>query len=156
MESPVRVARISELEGQRLGPYEIVGMVGRGGMAVVYKALQPALRRHVAIKVLPPYFVHEEGFRVRFQQEAETVAHLEHPNILPIYDFGQEGDVPYIVMPLVTGGTLRDWLSKPVPLDRALQEGGEAGLAEDGEERELWASSAHEALMARDRAESAR
>lgn len=120
MESPVRVARISELEGQRLGPYEIVGMVGRGGMAVVYKALQPALRRHVAIKVLPPYFVHEEGFRVRFQQEAETVAHLEHPNILPIYDFGQEADVPYIVMPLVTGGTLRDWLSKPVPLERAL------------------------------------
>ena len=121
MESPTRAARISELAGQRLGTYEIVEFVGRGGMAVVYKALQPALRRHVAIKVLPPYFVHEEGFRTRFQQEAETVAHLEHPNILPIYDFGQEGDVPYIVMPLVTGGTLRDWLSKPVPLERALQ-----------------------------------
>src|SRR3954453_11091550 len=115
-----RAGRISEMEGQRLGPYQLVEMIGRGGMAVVYKALQPALRRHVAIKVLPPYFVHEEGFRVRFQQEAETVAHLEHPNILPIYDFGQEGDVPYIVMPLVTGGTLRDWLAKPVPLERAL------------------------------------
>jgi len=121
VESPTRAARISELEGQRLGPYEIVAFVGRGGMAVVYKALQPALRRHVAIKVLPPYFVHEEGFRARFQQEAETVAHLEHPNILPIYDFGQEGDVPYIVMPLVSGGTLRDWLAKPVALERALQ-----------------------------------
>src|SRR5947209_3201803 len=90
-------------------------------MAVVYRALQPTLRRHVAIKVLPPYLAHEPGFLDRFQREAETVARLDHPNILPIYDFGQEGDVPYIVMPLVTGGTLRDWLSKPVPLERALQ-----------------------------------
>src|SRR5215212_4510467 len=116
-----RAGRISEMEGQRLGPYQLVEMIGRGGMAVVYKALQPTLRRYVAIKVMPGYFVHDEGFRNRFQQEAETVAHLEHPNILPIYDFGQEGDVPYIVMPLVTGGTLRDWLAKPVPLERALQ-----------------------------------
>jgi serine/threonine protein kinase/outer membrane protein assembly factor BamD (BamD/ComL family) len=119
MDAP-RAGRISEMEGQRLGPYQLVEMIGRGGMAVVYKALQPTLRRYVAIKVLPGYFVHDEGFRTRFQNEAETVAHLEHPNILPIYDFGQEGDVPYIVMPLVTGGTLRDWLSQSVPLERAL------------------------------------
>src|SRR3954454_3919895 len=90
-------------------------------MAVVYRALQPTLRRHVAIKVLPPYLAHEPGFLDRFQREAETVARLDHPNILPIYDFGREGDLPYIVMPLVTGGTLRDWLSEPVPLERALQ-----------------------------------
>jgi serine/threonine protein kinase len=121
MESSAQGTRISELEGQRLGPYQIVELIGRGGMAVVYKALQPALRRHVAIKVLPPYFVHEEGFRGRFQQEAEVVARLEHPNILPIYDYGQEGDVPYIVMPYVSGGTMRDWLANSVPLDRALQ-----------------------------------
>ncbi len=108
MESPTRATRISELEGQRLGAYQIVELVGRGGMAVVYKALQPALRRYVAIKVLPPYFVHEEGFRGRFQQEAEVVARLEHPNILTIFDYGQEGDVPFIVMPFVAGGTLRD------------------------------------------------
>ena len=121
MEPPLRPQRISEMEGQSLGPYQITDVIGRGGMAVVYRALQPALRRYVAIKVLPGYFVHEEGFRVRFQQEAETVARLEHPNILPIYDYGQEGDIPYIVMPLVSGGTLREWLAESVPLESALQ-----------------------------------
>jgi tetratricopeptide (TPR) repeat protein len=112
--------RISELGGQRLAAYEIMEMIGRGGMAVVYRALQPSLNRFVAIKVLPPYLLHEEEFLAHFQQEAETVAHLDHPNILPIYDFGREGDVPYFVMPLVTGGTLREWLSEPPPLERAL------------------------------------
>jgi len=120
VESPTQATRISQLEGQRLGPYQIVELIGRGGMAFVYKALQPTLRRYVAIKVLPPYFAHEENFRARFQQEAETVARLEHPNILPIYDYGQQGDVPYIVMPLITGGTLRDWLARGVSLPRAL------------------------------------
>ncbi|MBX5491604.1 MAG: hypothetical protein IRZ14_10635, partial [Chloroflexi bacterium] len=94
MESPTRATRISELEGQRLGPYQVMERIGQGGMAFVYKAMQPTLRRHVAIKVLPPYFVHEENFRARFQQEAETVARLVHPNILPIFDYGQHGDIP--------------------------------------------------------------
>jgi len=121
MESPTTATFISELRGRRLGPYQLEELIGRGGMAVVYKALQPALRRHVAIKVLPAYFVHAEGFLARFRQEAEMVAHLEHPNILPIYDYGQEGDVPYIVMPLVSGGTLRQWLGEGPTLDRALR-----------------------------------
>jgi YVTN family beta-propeller protein len=120
VEPPQRGTHISDLAGQRLGPYEIVEAIGRGGMAVVYKALQPTLRRFVAIKVLPPYFVHEEGFRQRFQQEAETVAQLQHPNILPIFDYGQEGEVLYIVMPLVTGGTLRQWLAREAPLAHAI------------------------------------
>src|SRR5215207_9534666 len=71
VESPAGGTHISELRGQRLGPYELVELIGRGGMAVVYRALQPALRRHVAIKVLPAYFVHEEDFLARFQKEAE-------------------------------------------------------------------------------------
>ena len=121
MESPTTTTFIGELRGQQLGPYQLEDLLGRGGMAVVYKALQPALRRYVAIKVLPAYFVHAEGFLARFRQEAEMVAHLEHPNILPIYDFGQEGEVPYIVMPLVSGGTLRQWFSEAPPLDRALR-----------------------------------
>src|SRR3954469_23175106 len=121
MESPTTTTFIGELRGQQLGPYQLEDLLGRGGMAVVYKALQPALRRYVAVKVLPAYFVHAEGFLARFRQEAEMVAHLEHPNILPIYDFGQEGEVPYIVMPLVSGGTLRQWLSEGPTLDRALR-----------------------------------
>src|SRR5688500_1736346 len=120
METVPTAARISGLEGQRLGPYEVVELIGRGGMAVVYKAFQASLHRFVAIKVLPPYFLHEEGFRDSFQREAKTVARLQHPNILSVYDFSQQGDVLYIVMPLITGGTLRAWLRQQVPLARAL------------------------------------
>lgn len=109
------------MEARQIGAYQLLELLGRGGMAVVYKALQPALQRHVAIKVLHPQFVNAEGFRARFQKEAETVARLEHPNILPIYDYGQAEDGPYIVMPLITGGTLREWLGRSVPLDQALR-----------------------------------
>ncbi|HZU06897.1 MAG TPA: serine/threonine protein kinase, partial [Chloroflexota bacterium] len=97
MEPPMQATRISELEGRWLGPYQVVELLGRGGMAVVYKALQPTLRRYVAIKVLPPAFALDPTFRSRFQQEAETIARLQHPNILPIYDYGQDGDLPYLV-----------------------------------------------------------
>jgi serine/threonine-protein kinase len=120
VEAPTRSSRISDLVGQRLGPYQIVQQIGRGGMAVVYKGLQPSLNRPVAIKILPPSLVQEEEFRARFQREAEIVARLTHPNILPVYDYGQEGDIPYIVMPLVTGGTLREWLAQWPPLERAI------------------------------------
>src|SRR5262245_60204655 len=75
--------------GQQIGPYQILAEVGRGGMAVVYKAVQTHLHRNVAVKVLPATLAHDESFRSRFQREAEMVAALQHPNILPIYDFGQ-------------------------------------------------------------------
>src|SRR5579875_1818775 len=120
MEPSAHPTRINALEGQKLGQYQIVQMIGRGGMAVVYKALQPSLHRYVAIKVLPPYLVQEEEFRARFQREAETVARLDHPNILPVHDYVQEGDVAYIVMPLVTGGTLGEWLQQSPPLARVV------------------------------------
>src|SRR4051812_45016692 len=114
-------AAVSHLAGQSLGRYQLVEVIGRGGMAVVYKALQPALRRHVAIKVLPPNFLEEEGFHARFRQEAELVAQLEHRNILPIYDYGEARDIPYIVMPLMGDGTLRDWLKRAPPLEQSLE-----------------------------------
>src|SRR5579884_4544679 len=120
VEAPARPTRISALEGHHLGQYKIVQRIGRGGMAVVYKALQPSMNRYVAIKVLPPYLVQEEEFRARFQREAETVARLDHPNILPVHDYVQEGDVAYIVMPLVTGGTLGEWLQQSPPLARVV------------------------------------
>jgi tetratricopeptide (TPR) repeat protein len=112
--------RVSDLEGRWLGSYQLVELLGRGGMAVVYKAMQVNLRRHVAVKILPTYLLHDEAFRARFQQEAETVARLEHPNILPIYDYGEQDDILYIVMPLVTGGTLQTWLQRPTALPRAI------------------------------------
>jgi hypothetical protein len=77
-------------------------------MATVFKAFQPSLQRYVAIKVLPPYFAHEPGFAQRFVREARAVAQLEHPHILPVYDYGQDGDYAYIVLKYVPTGTLQD------------------------------------------------
>lgn len=84
-------------------------------MATIYKAYQPALERYVAIKVLPDYLADEPGFRQRFHQEAVAVARLRHPNILTIYDHGEQDGQAYIVSEFVEGGTLHDFLSKPLP-----------------------------------------
>jgi len=89
---------LERLIGQTLGQYQIVAQVGRGGMAAVYKAHQPGLNRFVAVKVLPPIHAQQPGFSQRFRREAEAIARLNHPNILPVYDFGQEGDYSFIVM----------------------------------------------------------
>jgi Tol biopolymer transport system component/serine/threonine protein kinase len=97
--------------GKRLGQYEIIEEIGRGGMAVVYKAWQPALERHVALKVLPDYFRHDPEFLARFQREARAAAGLSHPNIIAIHDVGEQDGVHYIAMEWVDGGSLRDRLA---------------------------------------------
>jgi len=102
--------------GTTLGPYRIVERLGRGGMAAVYKAYQPSLDRYVAIKVLPAHLADEPGFAERFRREARAVAKLEHPHILPVHDYGQEGERTYIAMRYVEGGTLKDLLGKPLEL----------------------------------------
>jgi len=112
---------MSDLTGQTLGQYRIVEPIGRGGMASVYKAYQPSLDRYVAIKVLPPYYAHEPGFAMRFTREAKAVARLDHPNVLPIYDFGQQDDLSYIVMKYVAAGTLQEMMGRPLPLEQATQ-----------------------------------
>ncbi|MBN1429897.1 MAG: protein kinase [Anaerolineae bacterium] len=95
---------------EKIGRYEILSELGRGGMAVVYLARDPLMKREVAVKVLPRQFTFDEQFRVRFQREAEVIAALEHPGIVPIYDFGEENDQPYIVMRYMTGGSLSERL----------------------------------------------
>jgi hypothetical protein len=102
------------------GRYRIVEQIGLGGMATVYKAYQPALERYVAIKILPAYYAHEPGFAERFTREARAVAKLTHPHVLPIYDFGQENGLSYIVMQYVDAGTLKEMLGQPVSLARAV------------------------------------
>jgi serine/threonine protein kinase len=104
------------LIGTTLGPYRIIEPLGRGGMAAVYKAYQPSLDRYVAIKVLPAHLTDEPGFAERFRREARAVAKLEHPHILAVYDYGQEGDLTYIAMRYVGGGTLKELLGKPLEL----------------------------------------
>ena len=96
---------------QQIGRYEIRAELGRGGMATVYRAYDPRFTREVAIKVLPREFLHDTQFRARFEREARTIATLEHPAIVPVYDFGEEDKQPYIVMRLMTGGSLADRLS---------------------------------------------
>jgi hypothetical protein len=121
------------LTGQTLGQYRIMEKIGRGGMADVYKAFQPRLERYVAVKVLPASLARTPGFAARFQREARAIARLNHPNILPVYDSGQEGDLSYIVMRYVEGGTLQAMLGEPLPLDRVVemitQVGGALGYA---------------------------
>src|ERR1700681_4124687 len=99
---------MQDLSGGRIGNYEIHERLGAGGMAVVYRAVQQPLGREVALKALLPSLVDDAGFLQRFELEAKTLARLDHPNILPIYDFGHAGDVVFLTMPLMRGGTLRD------------------------------------------------
>ncbi|HEY6548110.1 MAG TPA: serine/threonine-protein kinase, partial [Vicinamibacteria bacterium] len=92
--------------GSKFGPYTVDGQLGRGGMASVYKAYEAGLDRYVALKTLPPEFLHDETFAERFHHEAKAVAKLEHPNIVPIYAFGIENGTPWMAMRLVPGGAL--------------------------------------------------
>src|SRR5437667_9087590 len=105
-----------ELEGTRLGPYSIQRMLGQGGMAQVYKGYHERLQREVAIKVIKPDSAGDDEFRVLFEQEARLIARLQHPNIVTVYDFGQQEDLVYLVMQYVAGGTLRDQI-KEGPLE---------------------------------------
>lgn len=106
------------MTAQKIGRYEIRTELGRGGMATVYHAYDPNFERDVAIKVLPEVFLHDPQFRVRFEREAKTIALLEHPAIVPVYDFGDSNNQPYIVMRYMSGGTLSERLSQgPLSLD---------------------------------------
>jgi len=99
-------------EPQKFGRYEIKAEIGRGGMATVYHAYDPRFEREVALKVLPSEMLHDPQFRTRFDREAKTIAMLEHPAIVPVYDFGEQDGQPYFVMRYMTGGSLSDRLKK--------------------------------------------
>jgi TolB-like protein/Tfp pilus assembly protein PilF len=103
---------MSLAEGFRLGPYEIVGTLGAGGMGEVYLARDTRLGREVALKVLQSRLADDTSARSRFEREARAVAALSHPNILAIHDFGIEGDVCYSVTELLRGETLRSRLDR--------------------------------------------
>jgi serine/threonine protein kinase len=104
-----------DLIGQKLGQYEILEEIGRGGMATVYRARQTSINRTVAIKVLPRHFLHDPGFYERFEREVDVIAHLEHPHILPIYDYGKDRDVPYIAMRYLGGGSMAQLIRRGAP-----------------------------------------
>ena len=97
--------------GTRLGPYEVVGLLGAGGMGEVYRARDTRLQRDVAIKVLPASFAHDATLRARFERETQAVAALSHANILAIFDTGIHDDQLFAVTELLEGETLRDRLA---------------------------------------------
>jgi Tol biopolymer transport system component len=118
--------------GTKLGPYEIVSPVGAGGMGEVYRARDTRLGRDVAIKVLPEALTHDADRLRRFEQEARTIAALNHPNILGIHDIGTHDGAPFLVSEFLEGQTLREKLiSGALPVRRAIEYalGIAAGLA---------------------------
>ncbi len=101
---------------ERIGRYELRNLLGRGGFATVYRAWDPLLRREVALKVLPSDWAEEPAMRHRFMREAQTLAGIEHPHIITVYDVGEADGRPYFTMPVMEGGTLTARLGYGVPL----------------------------------------
>ena len=107
--------------GTRLGPYEITGQIGAGGMGDVYRATDTNLGRQVAIKILPDAFAHDPERLARFEREAKTLASLNHPNIAQIYGLEKTDSIRALVLELVDGETLADRIAQgPIPVDEAL------------------------------------
>ncbi len=94
------------LSGQILGQYQLLELLGQGGMGAVYRSIQPSLNQEVAIKILPASLALEPGYLERFNREAQISANLQHPHIIPTFDYGMQRGVSYVVMRLLRGGTL--------------------------------------------------
>src|SRR5574342_539655 len=123
--------------GFRLGPYEILGPLGSGGMGEVYRARDTRLERTVAVKVLPQHLSSSPEVRQRFEREAKTISQLSHSHICALYDVGREGETEYLVMEYLEGETLSERLVKgPLPLSQTLRIGVEIADALDKAHRQ--------------------
>ncbi|HXR31045.1 MAG TPA: serine/threonine-protein kinase, partial [Solirubrobacterales bacterium] len=107
-------------EGDRFAGYRIERRLGRGGMGVLYLAIEPGLDRHVALKLIAPEAAADEVFARRFAEESKIAASIEHPNVVPIYAAGKEGGVPFIAMRYVAGADLARRLAREGRLAPAL------------------------------------
>src|SRR5690349_21479899 len=110
-----------QLAWSQFGRYEVIGEIGRGGMAVVYRAYDPALDRPIALKLLPPELADDPGVLARLRREAISAARLRHPNIALLYEFGQVDGAAFLAMEYVAGPSLRQILEAgPLAPARAL------------------------------------
>ncbi len=128
---------MERLIGQSLGRYKITKLLGEGGMGAVFLGTDVTLQREVAIKIMHPHMAQDASFRERFLQEARTAARLDHPSIVQVHDFGQEGSLLYIVMNFIQGANLRDMLDDLkaqntwIPLPEAVEIVRQVSLAID-------------------------
>ena len=123
--------------GTRLGPYEVLGPLGAGGMGEVYRGRDTRLDRIVAIKVLPEHLARNPDLRRRFEREARAVSSLNHPNISVLHDIGNQDGIDYLVLEYLDGESLHARVRKgPLPLDQALRIGIEIGDALDKAHRQ--------------------
>jgi Tol biopolymer transport system component len=123
--------------GTRIGPYEVVSMIGAGGMGKVYRGRDPRLQRDIALKILPEVFASNPDRLARFEREAHAIAALDHPHICVIYDVGETNGTPFFVMPYLDGQTLAARLEKgALPLDHALKIAAETADALDKAHRQ--------------------
>lgn len=111
--------RVEDLQGQQVGRYQVIAVVGLGGMAAVYRAHDPLLRRDVALKVLYPQYTVDTSLVERFKHEAVVAAQIDHPNIVSIYDVGEVDGLVYIAMQLINGRSLADLLYERMKLPLA-------------------------------------
>lgn len=111
---------MSNFSGRTLGPYKLETALGKGGMATVYRAFQTTVKRYVAVKVMSPEIADNPGFVERFTREAEVIASLQHPHILPVIDYGEAEGVHFLVMRYIENGSLEDRMRKaPLTLDES-------------------------------------
>src|SRR5262252_10022475 len=112
---------MSLVSGSRLGPYEILSLLGAGGMGEVYKARDTRLDRTVAIKIIPETLAGDPQFRERFDREARALSQFTHPHICALHDVGHESDVEFLVLEYLDGVTLESRLaSGPLPFAEAM------------------------------------
>src|SRR3954470_12730451 len=104
-------------EGQLVGRYRRVRVIGQGGMGAVYEAVHPGLKKRVAVKVLLPRIAESQEARVRFLREGEAASRINHPNVVAVFDVGEDGGVPFLVMEYLEGSTLDDFLARRGALD---------------------------------------
>jgi serine/threonine protein kinase len=123
--------------GQRLGAYEVLSLLGRGGMGEMYKARDTRLNRFVALKVLPEHLSQNPELKARFEREAQALASLSHPHICPVFDVGRQDGVDYLVMEFLEGATLADRLERgALPFDEAWKLASEIADALDKAHRQ--------------------
>ncbi|HEX6293210.1 MAG TPA: serine/threonine-protein kinase [Herpetosiphonaceae bacterium] len=125
--------RLNDLIDRQLGPYRIEALIGRGGMAAVYRALDTRLQRHVALKMLYPQYLADTDIVERFRREAITAAQLDHPHIAPIFDVGEDDGIVYLAMKLLPGPSLADVLQREprLPAERVVTLAQQIALALD-------------------------